>query len=430
VSVLATTKISTIKERIELLQAIERFIFLSFRVGGFNASYKSSDYYNKAREILHGSANLSSVTEDLNSTVNADLSSLLANFITRTNRRFDTGDGFYGWRDLRYFLYEYEYELSTLNNLQKVHWNLFAKVEKDKVTIEHILPQSPTKWYWRNEFRQYTDNEIKILSASLGNLLPLAQSINSSLQNDSFQDKKILSSLGKRGYVNGSHSEIEVSSEQEWTAQNILNRGLKLLKFMESRWKIDLSDEQKVNLLHIDFVNDGRPVGPELIGEIAVIPIKQQSKPATTAILSERHHLRYDFWSNFVEYCNAMGRAEEIASHKPNYDDWYDVTIGSKNYHIFFQLVRRKILRIGLYVYRPEDFTRLESLKVEIEHAYGSQLEWYTSRKKSVAKRILHPIDADIHNPELYPQHFEWLICQFDKLMSTLELLDGQSFRK
>jgi len=429
ISVLATYKRTTVKERVELLKAIERFIFLSFRVGGFNASYKSSDYYNKAREILRGGADISSVTEDLNSTVNADLSSLLANFMTRTNRRFDTGDGFYGWRDLRYFLYEYEYELSTKNNLQKVDWNLFTRVEKDKVTIEHILPQSPTKWYWRNQFRQYTEDEIKLLSASLGNLLPLAQSINSSMQNDSFHDKKTPAAPGKRGYVNGSHSEIEVSSEQDWTGQQILSRGWKLLKFMEYRWKIDLSDEQKANLLHIDFVNDGRPAGPELIKEVVAIPVKQQPKPATTVILSERHHLRFDFWSNFVEYCKAKGREEDIASHKPNYDDWYDVTIGSKDYHIFFQVVRQKILRIGLYVYRPEDFTRLESIKTEIEQTYGSPLEWYTSRHKSVAKRILHSIDADVHNTEVYLQHFEWLVCQFDKLVSTLKNLDSQSFR-
>ena len=69
---------------------------------------------------------------------------------------------------------------------------------KDKITVEHILPQTPSKLYWRNHFRQFTPEEIKTLSASLGNLLPLSQCINSSLQNDSFDDKKA------RGYENGS----------------------------------------------------------------------------------------------------------------------------------------------------------------------------------------------------------------------------------
>ncbi len=123
---------------------------------------------------------------------------------------------------------------------------MFSKVEKDKITIEHILPQTPTKWYWRNQFRHFNEEEIKILSASLGNLLPpLAQSINSSLQNDSFPDKKNPSSK-RRGYINGSHSEIEVAIEEDWTPEAILNRGLKLLEFMENRWGgLDFTVEQK-----------------------------------------------------------------------------------------------------------------------------------------------------------------------------------------
>ena len=106
-------------------------------------------------------------------TIDNDLNPIITSFIARTDRRFDSGLGFYGWRDLRYFLYEYESHLSTKNNIQKIDWQMFSKVEKDKITIEHILPQTPTKWYWRNQFRHFNEEEIKILSASLGNLLPL-----------------------------------------------------------------------------------------------------------------------------------------------------------------------------------------------------------------------------------------------------------------
>jgi len=305
---------------------------------------------------------------------------------------------------------------------------MFTNVEKDKFTIEHILPQTPNKWYWRNQFRQYEDNEIKILSASLGNLLPLAQSINSSLQNDSFYDKKNPSSAGRRGYINGSHSEIEVAKEIDWNAQNIMERGHKLLKFLSTRWGIELSDDQKKQLLHIDFVNDGRVVIPELPEEFIIQPIKvlvEKTVPIVTAKVSnENDYLRYNFWSNFVEHCKANGQGENIASHKPNSDDWYDVNIGSRDYHIFFQIVRQKILRIGLYVYRIGDFERLDSLKTEFEDEYGDSFEWYTSREKSKAKRILHSINADVHNPDQYVQHFEWLLAQFYKLKAALEKIE------
>jgi hypothetical protein len=117
-----------------------------------------------------------------------------------------------------------------------------------------------------------------------------------------------------------------VSTEKNWAAQNILHRGLSLLKFMESRWNIFLTDEDKVRLLHIDFVNDNRPDIPELPEDTLAPAVLK--KPANTDVtapreLSERHHLRYDFWNNFVSYCKEHGRNTDIASRKPSYDDWY-----------------------------------------------------------------------------------------------------------
>ena len=422
VAALSTEKTTTPEERIALFKSIERFIFVSFRIGGFQANYQSSVYYNKSRDVLNGNASLVSISEDLDTTVDKDMASAITAFIARTNRRFDSGEGFYGWRDLRYFLHEYEYDKAIKNNLQKVDWNLFTRVEKDKVTIEHILPQTPTKWYWRNIFRVFSDDEIKQLSASLGNLLPLSQSINSSLQNDNFQVKKNPSTPGRRGYINGSHSEIEVAQEADWTGQNILHRGLSLLRFMESRWALDFTEAQKSELLHIAFVNDGREIIPEIPEAEHELPTPPNV--ATTRKLSDRHYRHMDFWSNFVEYCKSIGRGEDIASRKPCYDDWYDVAIGSRDYHIFFQLYRQKTLRIGIYVYYQEYFARLDSKKADIEAAYGSPLEWYSSREKSVAKRILHSMPADVHENTLYQEHFDWLISQFDKLLHALEIVD------
>jgi hypothetical protein len=261
---LATEKTTTPSERINLFKAIERFIFVTFRLGGFQSTYQSSVYYRKSRDVSISNASLISIANELNAKVDSNMTGAITNFIVRINRYFDSGKGFYDWRDLRYFLYEYEYEKTVKNNLKKVDWNLFSRVEKDKVTIEHILPQTPTKRYWRNMFRAFADDEIRQLSASLGNLLPLLQSINSSLQNDSFPDKKTPLREGRRGYVDGSHSEIEVAQESDWTAQNILQRGMKLLEFMESRWQLNIPTERKSELLHISFVNDDRVIPPEV----------------------------------------------------------------------------------------------------------------------------------------------------------------------
>ena len=413
---------ATPEERVEFFRAAERFIFLSFRMAAFQSSYKSSDYYRKTRDVYTGELSLSEVTKSLMETATSDMDYAIKNFMTRIDKRFSNGDGFYGWRDLRYLLFEYEYEKAEETGIEKLGWAPFTKVEKDKVSIEHILPQTPTKWYWKNQFRKYTEDEIKVLSGSLGNLLPLSQSVNSALQNDSFADKKSSNSIGRRGYEDGSHSEIEVSREADWDAERILKRGIKLLKFVETRWNIQFKDEtQMLDLLHISFVNDGRADVPEIPEPEFEETTDQPSE--TTRVLSERHLLRMDFWTNFVQYCRNNGRGEDIASRKPSYDDWYDVSVSNPNYHIFFQLVRKKILRIGIYVYRPEYFSKLESKKTEIESVFGAPLEWYTSREKSVAKRILYSEEKDIHNPELYQQHFEWLINHFDKLKSALDAI-------
>jgi len=408
-------------ERVELFRAIERFIFLSFRMAAFQSSYKSSDYYRKTRKLYMGELSVQKVTESLTETADQDMDYAISNFMTRIDKRFANGDGFYGWRDLRYLLFEYEYDRAKQTGIEKLGWTPFTKVEKDKVTIEHILPQTPTKWYWVNQFRQFTDHEIKILSGSLGNLLPLSQSVNSALQNDSFTDKKTSKTSGRRGYEDGSHSEIEVSHQPDWDAQCILNRGLKLLKFMEKRWDIRFKDEeQMIELLHLSFVNDER----EDVPEIEQAEIDKE----TTKGLSERHRLRMDFWQHFVQYARERGR-EDIAARKPSYDDGYDIPIGSQECHLFFQLVKKKILRIGFYVYQPEHFNLLEANKAEIEKICGFSLEWLTSRKNSVEKRILYSIEADVHNQDLYVQHFNWLIDHFDRLKKALDAVNDVHHR-
>jgi len=92
--------------------------------------------------------------------------------------------------------------------------------------------------------------------------LPLSSSINSSLQNDDFLEKKStkLNESGKvirNGYANGSYSELEVAKEMDWTAIQILNRGLTLLDFLETRWGISMGDlTRKQSLLHLSFLHE------------------------------------------------------------------------------------------------------------------------------------------------------------------------------
>lgn len=256
------------EERVELLKAIERFIFVCFRIGRYRSNYQNSVYYKAARELYHDETTLADITSALESKTKENMEYAIRAFRDDIKRKYaNEGRGYYDWNSLKYFMYEYEYNLMSEKGIEKINpEKFFSSNKKDEVTIEHILPQTPTKRYWKNEFRQYINNpqEMAYLTGELGNLLPLSKSINSSLQNDSFEEKKNPPGEGRLGYKNGSHSEIEVSQKDNWNAEAIHDRTIKLLSFMETRWEIPLTDDQKKELAFDDFINDGRTIPAEL----------------------------------------------------------------------------------------------------------------------------------------------------------------------
>lgn len=253
------------ENRILLLKQVERFLFIAFRISRAQSNFGSSYYSRAARSIYIGESTLEKVISDLNEdlewTVDENGIFKILNFQNFIDKKFaKNGPGFYGWNDLRYFLFEYEEYLKHSRRQPKLGWENFIKHENDKVSIEHIYPQTDTNKYWNARFGKFTPQKKNFLKGSLGNLLPLSSSINSSLQNDSFPDKKAIKKGAKgeklrNGYSDGSYSELEVAACKDWTPEEIAKRGLKLLSFMEERWNIKFGDDtKKLNLLHLSFV--------------------------------------------------------------------------------------------------------------------------------------------------------------------------------
>ena len=253
-------------ERIKLLKAIERFIFVTFKLSRAQSNYRNSAYYGVARDLYYGNCGVDQIIEELEKDMSYTFeddrfkSSYFRDFISR---KFKNGnDGFYGWNGLRYLLYEYELDQAERRGIDKISWENLTKSEKDKISIEHIYPQTPQKDSWKDGYESYSDQELIFIRGSLGNLLPLEMSINSSLQNICFNDKKrvLRDSSGKiirHGYRNGCHSETIVAEEKQWTPIEIKERGLHLLEFVERRWRIKLkSEEDKLELLHLGFMQN------------------------------------------------------------------------------------------------------------------------------------------------------------------------------
>lgn len=257
------------KKRTQLFKAIERFIFITFRLGRAFSSYRNSEFYRAARNLRNNDLSVDQIINLLNDRMSycfykeeGSNESFYdyTDFKKFIDKKFKSGGGFYNWNGLRYFLYEYEMEKVRQRGSQKIDWKLFVKSEKDKVSIEHIYPQTPTHKTWKDNFKDCKKSQLVFLQGTLGNLLPLSQSINSSLQNDCFIDKKSPKFNEKnekirQGYSDGSHSEIEVSAYEDWTPKEILHRGIKLLEFMEQRWDLKFENEQYMaELLFLDFL--------------------------------------------------------------------------------------------------------------------------------------------------------------------------------
>jgi hypothetical protein len=166
-------------------------------------------------------------------------------------------DGFYKWEGIRYFLFEYNLDLQTRSKTKrpKIFWPEFTESKSDYISVEHIYPRHARHAYWMSRFSGLTQKQRTMLRHSLGNLLPLSKPKNSSLSNNPFPQKVEGNRDAVVGYRYGSYAENEVAVENEWTPKHILDRGLKMLKFMEQRWDIQLgSEKDKIKMLGLSFM--------------------------------------------------------------------------------------------------------------------------------------------------------------------------------
>ena len=239
---------------LNIVKASERFRFLVSCISERRSNTSDSYFYTLAHTYFM-SNNEINLTNNIDQQTDYWLN--IDNFINNSVDRYNKNCGFYSWKGLRYFLYEYEKHLQSDNEI-KVEWEIFEKNQSNKVSVEHVYPQTPTDEYWTSRFNT---NDKKALTHSLGNLLLLTNSKNSALQNDPFQTKKktIRDEQGNityYGYDTGSYSELAVASKVEWNSDEIISRGKEMLSFLTSHWKIghNFNNEEIIKLLNISGV--------------------------------------------------------------------------------------------------------------------------------------------------------------------------------
>ena len=259
-------------QRIGAFKEIERFVFVVFRLTQTRSHYGRSEFSNAVRAIDRGDMDLATLKERLRDWMNFTFTEQdhfrKDDFYVLLQKKFENGQGYYDWSGLRYFLYEYELELLSSSRQKKVDWADLLKTPKDKISIEHIYPQTETV-AWEPAFRSIRMQDREAYRNSLGNLLLLSSAINSSLQNDAFAEKKKPKynrdgSKLRNGYADGSHSEIEISRCEDWGLDEIRERGIRLIRFMEKRWDICFADDQaREKMLFIGSVHGEEPDGED-----------------------------------------------------------------------------------------------------------------------------------------------------------------------
>jgi hypothetical protein len=242
-----------------LLKAAERYNFTLFSLSQRRANTGDTEFFGLARGLLRKEVDIDDIVKNIEGWVDYYYSPV--NFSRHIEERYEIGrDGYYHWDGIRYLLFEYEQCLRQRGkqSVEKLNWKTLSTHKKDHVTLEHIYPQTESD-YWTELFDGFNSDEKRFLAHSLGNLVPLSRSKNSSLQNDSFPLKK--NNGNGVGYYNGSVSENEIAQVIDWDAKAIEKRGLEILAFIEERWNISLGDEQfKKSLLFLNFLTGDKSV--------------------------------------------------------------------------------------------------------------------------------------------------------------------------
>ena len=250
---------TTVQNKVLFLKAVEKHLFIHSLVGYRYRNFMDGPVLYNFLKLAIDLKDSKFSPEEIIKKIEEDSHKLLTHheFHSNVKKEFRSS-GFYNWSGIRYFLYEYELSLKSYSKTKtsKIDWKEFVLQKEDYFTVEHIYPQNSRKKCWQDNYNEFSIAEKRSLKNSLGNLLPLSKPKNSSLSDKCFCDKKN-NNENTIGYTYGSYSENKVAQKNEWLPEDILERGLELLDFMESRWNIKFgSKKEKIEFLKLEFLNN------------------------------------------------------------------------------------------------------------------------------------------------------------------------------
>lgn len=254
----------------ELLNLMEKYIFLIFKISQRRANTGDSAFYGYARAYYRGEKTIEDIIgysdfeNDKHDGINWWLVSYvdLEQFYLYLKEKFEKREGYFSWNGLSYFLFEYELYLKSKskNDTLKINWEEYTSSKNDHTSIEHILPQTSNNECWTKELNKINEDKKKYIIHSLGNLVPLSKPKNSKLYNYCFDIKKNGKEGECVGYKNGSYSEQKINEKEKWGIKEIKERTNELIDFLIEHWEIenfiDIKKDMKNKLSFLENIND------------------------------------------------------------------------------------------------------------------------------------------------------------------------------
>lgn len=220
---------------LETLKLCEAYAFRVWRLKESKSNAGQARLFRKAHELRTGQCSF----EDAIGSIKDELAWRCGDseFKRLFAQRVEVGR-WYGWRGLKYMLYEYEAHLAVRRSANpKVTWEEIDRRDLGQ-TIEHILPQSIENVpYWTDRF---SDEEHRRFRHDIGNLT--LSRFNSSLSNRPFSEKKGQPGEERRYFTSPFFQESDLVRYGDWTPATITERRTRIVEWALQRWAVDFSN--------------------------------------------------------------------------------------------------------------------------------------------------------------------------------------------
>ena len=254
------------------------------------------------------------------------------------------------------------------------------------ITIEHVLPQTPSKSSkWLEWFPDQASRDEWV--HRLANLVLLSRKKNSEAQNYDFEAKKEKYFTSEKG-VSPFVLTTQVLGLSEWTPALLQSRQHDLLGKLQDLWSLEEWEAEDEN--------HGEDSSPSI------------SAPKTDNKIPERFDIRKKFWTGLLQA--AKEKTQLHANRSPGQHNWIGGVSGKRGLG-FNYAVREHETQVELYIDRGTGakaenkmiFDQLFAQKAAIEQAFGDDLEWQRLEGKR-ACRIRKVIQlAGWHDVEKWP---------------------------